>query len=164
MTSDRPDDVDAEFARLVADYDAAPDSRTGEAARPWPAAEDIEDAEESPVDQTDSDEPAEIPIGEGLIVSATDPLNTEATWEDEGHFVPPPPPPVPRLEPIMLLAWIGVLGSVVIAVFAALVGWVIPRLLLLAMIVGFIGGIVVLIARISRQPSDPDNPDDGAVV
>jgi hypothetical protein len=168
MSNDRPEDVEAAFARLVAGYDADPEAPAdgGGEARPWPAAEDVdESADPHPpsVEPPDFDEP-NVPIGESLVVSSTDPLNTEATWDDEGHFVPPPPPPLPRLEPLMLLAWIGVLGSVAVAVFAALVGWVIPQLLLLAMIVGFIGGIVVLIARISRDPTDPDHPDDGAVV
>jgi hypothetical protein len=168
MSNDRPEDVDAAFARLVAGYDADPDApAAGDAeARPWPAAEDVDESTDphpSSAEPPDLGGP-DIPIGEGFVISSIDPLNTEATWDDEGHFVPPTPPPVPRLEPLMLLAWAGVLGSVAIAVFATLVGWVIPRLLLLAMIVGFIGGIVVLIARISRDPTDPDHPDDGAVV
>ena len=166
MSNDRPEDVDAAFARLVAGYDADAEAPAtdDDDVRPWPAAEDVDEAADSPSHEPiDFDQP-DIPIGESLVISSTDPLNTEATWEDEGHFVPPPPPPLPQLDPLMLLAWIGVLGSVVIAVFATLVGWVIPRLLLLAMIVGFIGGIVVLIARVSRDPTDPDHPDDGAVV
>jgi hypothetical protein len=164
MSSDRPEDVDAEFARLVAGYDSAPETAddADPDRRPWPASEDVDDSEPEP-DRADLDDPPDIAIG-GLVVSSTDPLNTEATWEDEGHFVPPTPPPLPRLEPLTLLAWVGVLGSVIVAVFATLVGWVIPRLLLVAMIVGFIGGVVVLIARLSRDPTDPDHPDDGAVV
>jgi hypothetical protein len=165
MSSDRPEDVDAEFARLVAGYDDTPDTPDGEESesRPWPASEDVDDTDDPP-DPTDLEEPTDVTIGGGLVVSSTDPLNTEASWDDEGHFVPPTPPPLPRLEPMTLLAWVGVLGSVIVAVFATLVGWVIPRLLLGAMIVGFIGGVVVLIARISRDPTDPDHPDDGAVV
>ena len=165
MSTDRPDDVDAEFARLVAGYDDPPDPpKEGVSAqRPWPASEDVDDTDEaSDSYESDVEEPAQL-IG-GLVVSSTDPLNTEATWEDEGHFVPPTPPPLPRLDPLMLLAWFGVVGSVVVAVFTTLFGWVIPQLVLIAMIVGFIGGIVVLIARLSREPPDPDHPDDGAVV
>lgn len=165
MSTDRPDDVDAEFARLVAGYDDPPEPPTEGVAtqRPWPASEDVDDVDDgSEPYEADAEEPAQL-IG-GLVVSSTDPLNTEATWEDEGHFVPPTPPPLPRLDPLMLMAWVGVVGSVLVAVFATLVGWAIPQLLLLAMIVGFIGGIVVLIARLSREPPDPDHPDDGAVV
>lgn len=165
MSTDRPDDVDAEFARLVAGYDDPPDPPPDglTSRRPWPASEDVDDSDESPETHEPEEKPAPA-VGGGLVISSTDPLNTEATWEDEGHFVPPPPPPLPRLEPMMLLAWLGVVGSVVVAVFATLVGWVIPRLVLGAMIVGFIGGVVVLIARLSREPPDPDHPDDGAVV
>jgi hypothetical protein len=165
MSTDRPDDVDAEFARLVAGYDDPPEPPVeGVAtARPWPASEDSDDTPEAHDAPPDVEEPTPA-IGSGLVISPTDPLNTEATWDDEGHFVPPPPPPLPRLEPLTLLAWIGVIGSVAVAVFATLVGWVIPHLVLVAMIVGFIGGIVILIARLSREPPDPDHPDDGAVV
>lgn len=172
MSTDRPDDVDAEFARLVADYDTPPDPPTDGvvSGRPWPASEDVNEAAETAGDTGEADEPEPFDhdedtlVGGGLAVSETDPLNTEATWEDEGHFVPPPPPPLPRLEPLTLLAWIGVLGSVVLAILSALFTWTIPDLVLLAMIVGFVGGIVVLIARLSRQPPDPDRPDDGAVI
>lgn len=167
MSTDRPDDVNEEFARLVAGYDDPPDPPAEGVAshRPWPASEDVDDSDEAPERrEPDADEPATVSIGSGLVISSTDPLNTEATWDDEGHFVPPTPPPLPRLEPLTLLAWVGVIGSVLIAVLATLVGWVIPRLILTAMIVGFIGGVVVLIARISRDPADPDHPDDGAVV
>src|SRR5262249_31424573 len=127
--------------------------------------DDVDDGSEPY--EADAEEPAQL-IG-GLGVSSADPLNTEAPWEDEGHFVPPTPPPLPRLDPLMLLASGGVVGRGPRAVLAALlgatlIGWTIPQLLLLAMIVGFIGGIVVLIARLSREPPDPDHPDDGAVV
>jgi hypothetical protein len=168
MSNDRPEDVDAAFARLVAGYDADADAAAdrGDEARPWPEAEDVDESADphSPSSESPGFDEPDISMSEVYAISSTDPLNTEATWEDEGHFVPPPPPPVPRLEPLMLLAWVGVLGSVVVAVFATLIGWVIPQLVLIAMIVGFIGGIVVLIARISRDPTDPDHPDDGAVV
>jgi hypothetical protein len=172
MSTDRPDDVDAEFARLVADYDTPPDPPEEGivSGRPWPASEDVSEAGDSSGDAGDPVEPEPFDpdedalVGGGLAVSETDPLNTEATWEDEGHFVPPPPPPLPRLEPLTLLAWIGVLASVGLAILSALFAWTIPDLVLGAMIVGFVGGIVVLIARLSREPPDPDRPDDGAVV
>ena len=169
MSTDRPDDVDAEFARLIAEYDTPPDPPADGIvnSRPWPASEDVDDVDGS-ADDPSEPEPFEHDedtlVAGGLAISATDPLNTEATWEDEGHFVPPPPPPLPRLEPLTLMAWIGVLGSVALAILAALFAWTIPDLVLGAMIVGFVGGIVVLIARLSREPPDPDRPDDGAVV
>jgi hypothetical protein len=170
MSTDRPDDVDAEFARLVAEYDTPPDPPAEGLVkgRPWPASEDVEEADGQP--EPSEAEPASFEadedalVGGGLAVSDTDPLNTEATWEDEGHFVPPTPPPLPRLEPLTLLAWVGVLGSIVLSILAAVFDWAIPDLVLGAMIVGFVGGIVVLIARLSREPPDPDRPDDGAVI
>lgn len=168
MSTDRPDDVDAEFARLVAGYDTPTDPiADGPVSdRPWPASEDVDEAGDAaePAEPEPFDADEDALVGGGLAVSETDPLNTEATWEDEGHFVPPPPPPLPRLEPLTLLAWVGVLGSVALAILSALFAWAIPDLVLGGMIVGFVGGIVVLIARLSRKPPDPDRPDDGAVI
>lgn len=168
MSTDRPDDVDAEFARLIADYDTPPDPPDEGIVRgrPWPASEDVDDLDDSaePLETLEEGDDADDLRGGGLAVSETDPLNTEATWEDEGHFVPPPPPPLPRLDRLTSMAWVGVLGSMTLSILAALFGWRIPDLVLGAMVVGFIGGIVLLISRVSREPPDPDNPDDGAVV
>lgn len=154
MPADNPDDLDETFARIVADYDTLPDAGV---AVPWPAQEDDVDARRLP-------DPA--PAARPFEQSLTDPLNTEASWEDEGHFVPPAPPPLPPLAPLTLMAWAGVLSAPVAFLLAALGGWVVPRLLTGALVIGFVGGIVVLIARISRDRDRDDgaDPDDGAVI
>lgn len=152
MSADKPDDLDETFARIVADYDAAPDS---EMVAPWPAQEDVTETGRAP-------EPLPAPP-RPLEQSSTDPLNTEATWEDEGHFVPPAPPPLPRPAPLTLMAWGGVLGAPIAFLLAALGGWGLPRLLIGMLVVGFVAGVVVLIATVSRDGEGYD-PDDGAVI
>lgn len=150
--ADKPEDLDETFARIVADYDSLPDAGV---AAPWPAQEDVADVGDLPEPAPSSVRP--------LAQSSTDPLNTEATWADEGHFVPPAPPPLPRPAPLTMMAWAGVLSAPMAFLLAALGGWVLPRLLTGVLVVGFVSGVVVLIATLSRD-GDGYDPDDGAVV
>ena len=57
-----------------------------------------------------------------------DGLNTEATWDDEGHFVPPDPPPLPPVEPRRKLAWIGLFGGPALMLFRRCPRRPLPRL------------------------------------
>lgn len=158
MPADQPDDLDETFARIVADYDHSTAGRTD--AVPWPAQEEVDDTTPAtPQPPPPPDAPRETPLRR----SETDPLNTAATWADEGHFVPPIPPPLPRPEPLTLLAWLGVLGAPIGFVLSILTGWPLPRLVTGALIIGFVGGILILIAKMSRD-GDGHDPDDGAVV
>lgn len=159
---DRPEDVDEAFARLVAGYYDAPAHADG-APTPWPTAEDVSDDE--PDDDADlAADPAAEPRPVSDRPSASGTLNTEATWEDEGHFVPPNPPPIPRPAPLRLAAWIAVLlGPVVMTVVAAL-GWWIPEVVTSVIVIGFVAGVVYLIATMGASPRDPYGPDNGAVV
>jgi len=157
---ERPEDVDEAFARLVAGFDITPAQQDG--PRPWPEAEDVTDDEpsEPPVDEP-AVEPAP-PVVASPLPSGE--LNSEATWEDEGHFVPPTPPPLPRPAPLRLAAWLAVLvGPVVMTVVAAL-GWWVPDIVTTVLVVGFVSGVVYLIATMADGPRDPYGPDDGAVV
>ena len=149
MPAERPDDVDQEFARLVAGFDAPVDPAGGRP--PWPADEDVA-------------EPAPGPSVEPLPLSDEAAEPAEPPVREEEHYVPPPPPPVPRPDARAALAWAGALGSPVLLVLATAVGWTPPRLLLLALVVGFVIGVVALIARLGRRPGEPFDPDDGAVV
>jgi len=157
MPADQPDDVDETFARIVADYDALAER---DADVPWPASEDVDESTVAAAEPVAPQRPAALPAE----TSATDPLNSPATWDDEGHFVPPTPPPLPRPEPRTLLAWVGTLGAPVAFVFAAMTGLVLPRLLTGALILGFVAGVVWLIVTISRSDDERYDPDDGAVV
>ena len=152
MPADQPDDLDETFARIVADYHASPDQ---DERAPWPADEAVEEPQRPSL-------PAPAPAAP-LERSSTDPLNTNATWDDEGHFVPPPTPPLPRPAPLTLAAWSGVLGAPIAFLLSVMAGWVLPRLVTGALVVGFVAGIVLLIATVSRD-GDGYDPDDGAVV
>ncbi|MDQ3166258.1 MAG: hypothetical protein M3Q17_08915 [Actinomycetota bacterium] len=155
MPADQPDDLDVTFARIVASYDAGLER---DADVPWPASEDVDESAPPPVH-------AATPAGPPLPLDRPfdDPLNTPASWEDEGHFRPPTPAPFPPAKRVTLLAWAGVLGAPVAFLLATLVGVLLPRLVTGVLILGFVGGVFWLIATMSRDAGDYD-PDDGAVV
>jgi hypothetical protein len=93
-----------------------------------------------------------------------DPLDSEATWHDEGHFVPPPPPPIPVPDPRRRLAWAGLFGSPLLMLVAVVLGWSLPGWLMFGLAGSFAGGFVYLVATMpNRRPGDGSG-DDGAVV
>lgn len=94
--------------------------------------------------------------------SWNDPLNTEASWDDEGHFVPPDPPPVTVTDPRRRAAWAGLFGSPLLMLLAVVFGWRLPEWLLLGLAAAFAGGFVYLVATMSNRRGGPG--DDGAVV
>ncbi|HEY8457886.1 MAG TPA: hypothetical protein VIL34_20000 [Actinopolymorphaceae bacterium] len=117
----------------------------------WPAAEDLtedstQDGMHVTADAQDRDDAGANP--------------TDAS--DEDRFVPPPPPPLPKLEPLTKLAWAAFLGGPLILLVSAVAGIYLPRWLVFAGVVGFIGGFVTLVVRMKGGP--PNEGDDGAVV
>jgi hypothetical protein len=93
-----------------------------------------------------------------------DPVQTEATWDDEGHFVPPDPPPVVVQDPRRRAAWAGLFGSPLVMLVAVVLGWQLPGWLMLGLAAAFAGGFVYLVATMpDRRPGDGSG-DDGAVV
>jgi hypothetical protein len=93
-----------------------------------------------------------------------DPHQTEATWDDEGHFVPPVPPPMPKLEPRRKLAWIGLFGAPALMLVAVVFGWQYPGWLGFLLVAGFLGGFGYLVATMPRSRPEDGSGDDGAVV
>ena len=91
-------------------------------------------------------------------------LNTEATWADEGHFVPPDPPPLPPLEPRRKLAWIGLFGSPLMLLIAVVFGFQYPGWLGFLFVASFIGGFGYLVATMPRSRYEDGSGDNGAVV
>ena len=93
-----------------------------------------------------------------------EPLNTEATWDNEGHFVPPVPPPIPKLEPRRKLAWIGLFGAPLLMLVAVVFGWSYPSWVGFLLIAGFLGGFGYLVATMPQTRGEDGSGDNGAVV
>lgn len=94
--------------------------------------------------------------------SWSEPLNTEASWDDEGHFVPPDPPPVQATDPRRRAAWAGLFGSPFLMVVAVVLGWQLPGWFLLGLAGAFAGGFVYLVATMKNRRGGDSG--DGAVV
>lgn len=87
-----------------------------------------------------------------------------ATWEDEGHFVPPVPPPVPRPQGLRALAWFGLFGVPTLMLVLLVAHYTPPSPIGLLMIAWFVGGFGYLVATMGGA-EDPDRGwDDGAVL
>lgn len=93
-----------------------------------------------------------------------DGLNTEATWDDEGHFVPPEPPPLPPMDPRRKVAWAGLFGSPLMLLLAVIFGWAFPTWGIAVLVAAFVGGFLYLVATMPRSRHDDWSGDDGAVV
>ncbi len=159
--SERPEDVDAAFAAIVADLereglgaDIQADSERTESL-PHPA-------------KAEEPQPAEPPA----TAAATEPATAswrghEAEWDwswgtDEGHYVPPEPPPLPRLRPVTIIALVLVVVGVVLLIVPGIVGltdWIGRPISLLILVCGF--GLLFL--RIRRTPPETDH-DNGAQI
>jgi hypothetical protein len=138
----RPYDVDAEFAKIVQQYGEEPADHS-----PPPTPESlVERFRARGWDQLDRG----------------DALTSDATWEDEGHFVPPEPPPVEVPEPRRLVAWTGVTVSPLIMLVCIVFGLTVPDWLAFLMVAGFVGGFVTLV--LTMKHDDDTWPDDGAVL
>jgi len=159
--SDGPDpglDVDAAFAEIVAHWgpvtpEAPEETGTGSAtAGPEPIATRAPTPPPAPAPTP----PPEPGWGDGL--------NTRASWEDEGHFVPPVPPPLPSVEPRRRLAWTGLLGSPVVGLLLVLFQVSIPGWASVFLVCAFVGGFCYLVATLGERPTGDWSGDDGAVL
>ncbi len=179
--SDRPDDVDAAFAEIVADL-----QREG-VGRTIPDLDDLTDTSELPItDDPDSTPPGGFASGTGLAQGrpapgapstpdrprAGDPPTAwrghEAEWDwswntDEEHYVPPEPPPLPKLRPLTIVALVLIIVGVVLLIIPTLIGLdarIATPIALLSITCG--GGMLLL--RIRQNPKDPNGRDDGAQI
>jgi hypothetical protein len=96
--------------------------------------------------------------------SWSDPLDSEATYDDEGHFVPPEPPPPPTPDPRRRLAWAGLFGSPTLMLVAVVLGFTLPGWFLLFLAGSFAGGFVYLVATMTNRRPGDGSGGDGAVV
>jgi hypothetical protein len=169
--SDRPDDVDAAFAEIVADL------RREGVGRTIPDLDDLTDTSELPVtDDPDGTPPV------GLPSPAADPSRVDrlrapqdpptswrghdAEWDwswgtDEDHYVPPEPPPLPRLRPLTIVALVLIALGVVLLIVPSLIGLSVHVAVPIALL-SITGGGGMLLLRVRQPPRDPDARDDGA--
>ena len=149
---DRKLDEDAAWRAIIDNYGDEPDI---DAYYPDPPAP------EAPAKDPEPEEPRRFPVFERRW---EEPAQTEATWEDEGHFVPPDPPPPPKLEPRRKLAWIGLFGAPLMLLIAVVLGWTYPGWVGLFLIGGFLGGFGYLVATMPRGRPEDGSGDNGAVL
>lgn len=154
-------DEDAAWRAIVENYGDRANLSTVEPGEPTRLVEPFDGAQAPPVETTPV-EPVEATSVE--TPRGQDSLDTEATWNDEGHFVPPEPPPLPPLEPRRKLAWIGLFGSPLLMLTAIVFGWSYPGWIMGALVIGFVGGFGYLVATMPRNRPEDWTGDDGAVV
>ncbi len=130
----------------------------------------VDDVLSSSVDEASSTEPVETDPPETPRFKVferrwePEPLHSEATWDDEGHFVPPDPPPMPKLEPRRRYAWLGLFGAPLMMLVAVVFGWTFPGWLSFLLVAGFLGGFGYLVATMPRTRGEDGSGDNGAVV
>jgi hypothetical protein len=164
--SDDALDFDAAFADIVAGFHQA--SASPPAVGRWSADEDLPDAGEAADAAepfTDGAQPSGVTTS---YVGWDDVLRPEppappAQPDPEERYVPPPPPPLPKGDLRAWVSWSCVVGGPALLFAAAIFGWQLDPLLLLAAVVAFLGGFAALVARLKDRPDD-DGSDDGAVV
>jgi len=148
---DDPDDLDARFAELVAQFDDPDDvadrgeliegSRTGAAPT---------------IDLGDPDDPD--PTAGRYVSGYRDPLA-----DDDEPFVPPTPPPLPRGTKRTRWGWAGAVGCPIGYFLLWGTGRQPDSFTMLLLAAGFVGGAAVLVAGM-RTTAPGDDEDDGAVV
>jgi hypothetical protein len=148
---DRPEDVDAAFAAIVADLE-----REGVGTH----LPDLDERAEEPEDT------APIPQA-GPPPAAWRGQETEWDWSwstDEEHYVPPEPPPLPRLRPLTIVALALILAAVVLLVLPGVIGLDARIGTPIALVALTCGGAMLLL-RIRQNPKTPDDGrDDGAQI
>jgi hypothetical protein len=152
---DRPEDVDAAFAAIVADLE-----REGVGSR-------MPDLSE-PADEPAPDPPA--------ATRAEHPPQTGGSWRghegewdwswttDEEHYVPPDPPPLPRLRPLTIVALALIVAALVLLVLPGVIGLDARIGTPIALVALTCGGAMLLL-RVRQNPKNQgDDRDDGAQI
>ena len=180
--SDGPDpglDVDAAFAEIVAHWGPTDPEVGGDAgqprAEPPAATPGLGAPATAPGGSAGPSGPSgpsvpSVPAGPPDPVDRggstwDDSLHTRATWEDEGHFVPPAPPPLPVVEPRRRMAWTALAGAPVVGMLLLLLGVAVPSWASSFLVCAFVGGFCYLVATMGQHSSRDDwSGDDGAVL
>jgi hypothetical protein len=158
-------DVDAEWAKIIAGFDATVDPT----AAPWPESEAL------PADPTrPPEEPSASPDRSTPHRRRTDPPDPSLLAgldafgadlvddEDEERYVPPPPPPLPHISKYAIAGVLAIIVGFVLFLRPSLLP-IDPDLVTLIGFATVIGGAVTLVWRL-RSGDDEDDFDDGAVV
>lgn len=155
--SERPEDVDAAFAAIVADLEAEGLGADIQA--------DTERTEAIPTVE-EPDGPAPAATGEPTApIAAWRGHDTDWDWSwsaDDEHYVPPEPPPLPRLRPMTIVALILIVCGVLLLLGPAVLG-LDPRIATPISLLALVCGFGLLFLRIRRTPSDSGD-DNGAQV
>ena len=125
--SDR-DDTDAEFARIVAAFEA----------------------EHGPTTASPAEEPRNDPPPPPAELSVLDALDAQE------HYEPPPPPPLPTLAPTTLYALLLIAAGVLLVVRPGTVGLTVDVGLVLGA-AAVVGAVVLLVSRMRDRSDDGDD-------
>jgi len=151
--SDRPEDVDAAFAEIVAGLEREGVGRT--------------------VPDVDDDPPAEPKPAPAPAAPPAPPAPSwrghEGEWDwswgtDDEHYVPPDPPPLPRLRPLTIVALALIVVGVVLLIVPTLVGLSARIATPIALVAVTCGGGMLLLRVRQSPPRDPGARDDGAQI
>jgi hypothetical protein len=159
---DRPEDVDAAFAAIVADLEREgvgshlPDLDDADAVQK-PSARESQSRDDEPEPEPQASPPPAAWRGQ------------ESEWDwswgsEEEHYVPPEPPPLPRLRPLTVVALVLILAAVVLLVLPGVIGLDARIGTPIALVALTCGGAMLLL-RIRQTPKTPDDDrDDGAQI
>ena len=155
-------DEDAAWAEIVANYGERSPAVEGD---PPVVEEERSDVSKPPVETgTDPFDRSYLDAQLARQSRDTPELNTEASWDDEGHFVPPTPPPLPVLDPRRKAAWVALFGSPALMLLGVVLGWTYPGWISFVLVTAFVGGFGYLVATMPRGNDRGWPGDDGAVV
>ncbi|GIF95325.1 DUF308 domain-containing protein [Catellatospora citrea] len=165
-----PEQVDAEFARIVAGFDTPLTTRT------WPAGEEPPAGPPAPAGPVWpaggpilnrpalTGDPRGVSPGDPSLLDSLDTFGSGLPDDTPDEFVPPPPPPLPRVPFAAIVAVLSIVFGFVLFFDTRLLPFN-DRVSMLFALVCILGGATALIMRL--RPGDEDDelpPDDGAVV
>ncbi|MGQ0838631.1 hypothetical protein [Actinokineospora sp.] len=155
MKGDGPEDIDAAFARIVADLE-----REG-IGRDVPSEAEVKSEHAEATRQAEPDPPDPPPTLGGWRGH-----ETEYDWagdNDDEHYEPPEPPPLPRLRPATLVAIGLLITGVVLLILPGVIGMD-ARIATPIALVALASGIGLLLLRVRRNPHEYPDGDNGAQV
>lgn len=147
-----PENIDAEFAKIVASFDTAPDWPESKAPTGpvWPAGGPVLNQPEQPYEPS--------------LLDGLDTFGAHLPDDTPEQFVPPTPPPFPKIPFAAILAVLAIVLGLVLFFDRGILP-VSSSVSMLLGLVSVLGGAAALIMRL--RPGGEDEappPDDGAVV